>query len=100
MDKLKHRSMKEILIRDETADGRLLNEVMVYTSRSQVTVRELIAMRLREERGANQTSLRAFREDGFLIRINNRQVCDLTEKIALDYQTRISFIALSPDVQC
>lgn len=86
--------MNFLTINDETANGRVLNQVLLSFQKDKITVRQLIKQRTIEEKRDNQISFRAFRERGFHIRVNNQQVKNLDQQIRLDNKTRVSFVEL------
>jgi hypothetical protein len=86
--------MNFLTINDETANGRVLNQILLTFQKNEITVRQLIKKRSIEEKRDDQVSFRAFRERGFHIRINNQQVKNLDEQILIDNKTRVSFVEL------
>lgn len=87
--------MNFLTINDETATGRVLNQVLLSFQNSEITIRQLIKQRILEENRDKQVSFRAFRERGFHIRVNNQQVSSLDEQIEINNRTRVSFIELN-----
>lgn len=106
---------KTILISDETQSGTVLNQVLLTIEEDSLTLGELIKKRIKEEvapiaekmkrspifqkqakRKEAHMALHAFRENGFFILINNRQVQDLDQQIPLNNALTVRFIALSP----
>lgn len=85
-----------LTINDESARGRVLNQVLLQLEKEVITVRQLIKLRMKEEERDNQTSLKAFRSNGFFIRINNRQISNLDEAITINNQTQVSFVEMHP----
>lgn len=86
--------MNLLTINDETANGRVLNQVLLSFQKNNITVRQLIKKRALEEKRDDQVSFRAFRERGFHIRINNQQVKNLDQQIKINNKTRVSFVEL------
>ncbi len=123
-----------ITFKDETATGKLLQELSVEVKAEVLTVKDIIiarvtaevnayneklpeyfnglvqptdaervlnGYRLRERRQIDAEkqgyiALKAFQENGFFILIDNKQVDDLAEEIALNRNSIVSFVKLTP----
>ena len=106
---------KTILINDETHCGKILNQVMLTLEGDCITLGELLKKRIEQEvddANAKKTpkekaifkkqattahiALYPFRENGFFVLINNKQIKDLDHPIPLNNGLRIRFIELHP----
>lgn len=123
-----------IILRDETATGKLISEIAIFFDKEIITVQELITARvqaevdsynkmmpeyysglvqptdaekvlngykLRDRRkvdGEKQVyiALNAFQKNGYFILVNDKQVSDLQDTIALRASTTVSFVKLTP----
>ncbi len=123
-----------ITFKDETATGKILQELPVEVKAEVLTVKDIIiarvtaevnayneklpeyfnglvqptdaervlnGYRLRERRQIDAEkqgyiALKAFQENGFFILIDNKQVDDLDEEIALNRNSIVSFVKLTP----
>lgn len=105
---------KTILINDETHCGKILNQVLLTLDQEQITLGDLLKKRIEEEVSnskqlSNQknsifqkqnphahVALHAFRENGFLILVNNKEVKELDQLIPIHSNLQIRFVALHP----
>lgn len=85
---------KFITINDQTAGGRTVNQVMLILEKDIITIRQLIKMRKKEEEQDEQISFRAFRDSGFYITINNKQVRNLDQKIKVRNNMKVNFVEM------
>lgn len=123
--------MNIISIKDETAAGDILNEIVLKFNKEYITVIELLQARIEEEikryknnvneyknglvlptnleRKLNKKerqkidaekqlyiALEAFKNNGFIVLIDDEQVEDLHQKVLVDETTSVSFIKLTP----
>jgi hypothetical protein len=106
---------KTILINDETHCGKILNQVLLTFDQEQITLGDLLKKRIEEEvsnsskQNTNSknsifqkqnphahVALHAFRENGFLILVNNKEVSELDQLIPIHSNLQIRFVALHP----
>ncbi len=124
-----------LCIKDETATGKILNQILIDLEKEIITVEELIMKRVMKEveQFNNQPkvknfnglvrpndtevslngykmkkhrsidaekqayiALKAFKENGFFILVDDLQVDDLKHEILVTDQTDVSFIQLTP----
>lgn len=104
--------MTPLMIHDETADGAVLNQVCLWLEHDSITVEELLRLRIEQEakdfhgestegvkealfyqqRAGAHIALGAFREHGFILFIDNRQVDSLEEQIKVSANTSVRFV--------
>ncbi|MCB0569882.1 MAG: hypothetical protein KDC66_08980 [Phaeodactylibacter sp.] len=101
--------MTPLIIHDETADGTVLNQVYLLLEHHSITVEELLRMRIAQEakdfdaanlkeallqrqKAGAHIALRAFREHGFTIYIDNRRVERLEEEVEISANTQVRFV--------
>lgn len=122
--------MKTLSIKDETAAGDILNEIILKFNEEYITIIELIKARIEAEiiryekniksyKGLITPSkiesrlnkknikkidtekqlyiaLEAFKNNGFILLVDDEQVEDLQQKVLVDETTNVSFIKLTP----
>ena len=108
--------MAEVLVRDETMAGRELESWLLPGLPDQVTARELVLLRVREEvAGLNaagvagsgeridweveaKAACESFAQDGFVMVAGGRPITDLDELIDLRRANEIAFVRHIPPV--
>jgi hypothetical protein len=86
-----------LAVTDETTAGDRVAGELVLPS-AVVTLRELIRLRINhpDAEGQFAKAIKAFRRNGFLVLVDDRQITDLDETLHLTPDTRVAFVRLVP----
>lgn len=88
-----------LMIRDETATGKLLRSFSLSFPTTYTTIRDVIAARVRHEVGGDAEkqiarALEAFERNGFIVLIGDQQAESLDEGFLIQADTEVSFVKL------
>jgi|SRR5579862_4171119 len=86
-----------LAVTDETTAGDRVAGELVLPS-AVLTLRELIRLRINHPDAEAQfvKAITAFRKNGFLVLVDDRQITDLDEILHLTPDTRVAFLRLVP----